>query len=308
MPSQWLPSSGLLKFYYILNLIFLLVILLVKWQAFLFLPLFYIPVLFLFCYGWMKNYQELDVKLTAYTYVLSNSVGVIIVVIVQTILGSIIGIICFGSKEFFELLQEIQDINPSSYKEMKNIKVDKTFGFYVFLFFLAFLIAAGVEETLKYKMVDRIKRMTCINYQSVLGYQICAITAALGFSIMENVGFQLAAGFKTDTTILDLLLTAIERIFIAIPVHCLCGYLIGLRLIRRDIFKQPLSFFDVMKWSVFVHGNFDFWLIMIATHDVGSASIALSGLVVIFTFVAAYCVVGRERKTVADLQSLDLNK
>ena len=257
---------------------------------------------------WKKNRPDIDDQLVAYTYVFSNSIGVVLVVLVQTILGVSIGLMCFGLKTAFELLQQIQDLNPNSYKEMRNLKVDRTFGFYLFLFLLAFLIAAGVEETLKYKMVDRLKKMKGTNGKTAIGYQIYAITAALGFSIMENVGFLLAAGFKPETTILDLLSTATERIFIAIPIHCLCGYLIGLRVVRRDIFKQPLSLFDVMKWSVFLHGNFDFWLIMIAVHTVGSASIGLTGIVLAFFCVAAYCIAKRERKTVTELQNFASEK
>lgn len=191
---------------------------------------------------------------------------------------------------------------------MKNLQVDKNFGYYLFLFLMAFLIAAVIEETLKYKMVDRVKRKMRINYQVVLDYQIYAITASLGFSTMENLAYQVAAGFNSDSKILELLSDVVVRIFIAIPIHCLCGDLIVLRVIRRDIFKQSLSLCDVLKWSVFFHGNFNFWIIMIAVHKVGSSNIGWNALIVVLTAVSGCIVLRRERKIVAELQNFVLNK
>ncbi|UJR19765.1 hypothetical protein I4U23_022899 [Adineta vaga] len=221
----------------------------------------------------------------------------IIVMAVQSVLVTIIGMICFDSEKFFELYQQTQSSDFKSYKDIKNLQVDKNFGFYLFLFLLAFLMAAGLEELLKYQMVNRMKRNICTNYQ------LYVITASLSFSTMENLAYQISAGLHPDSTILDLFYSALTRIFLSIPIHCLCGYLISLRMIRRDIFKQSLSLWNILKWSMFLHGNFNFWILLIAIHSSDSSSIVWNTLVVIFTAVVGYIVVRRERSTVTELQN-----
>lgn len=67
-----------------------------------------------------------------------------------------------------------------------------------------------------------------------------------------------ALGPGGDNSALGVFLNTCGRAFIATPLHVLTGYLIGLQVVRRDVFGERLSLFRVMGWSVFFHGSFDF--------------------------------------------------
>ncbi len=60
-------------------------------------------------------------------------------------------------------------------------------GFYLFLALLAYFVAAGTEETMKY--CTPLRFQACKHSPSKYAYLICALAAALGFSTMENVGY-----------------------------------------------------------------------------------------------------------------------
>lgn len=305
--SRWSTLPTLLKVYSMLNIIALLIILIHNWKAFLFLPAFYIPFIVIYYY-WQNNYPHLDFELIVKIYVLSNSIGMIVVMIVQSMIAIPFGILCFGFKQFFQLYEEIQSSNFKSYKDIKNLSVEKNFSYHIFIFLLSFLMAAGIEETLKYIMVNYAKRKMQRNSPSILDYQIYAIITSLGFSTMENIAFQLAAGFNSNVSILNLFSDAMIRIIVSTPSHCLFGYLIGLRIIRRDIFKQPLSFWDIVKWSIFLHGITNLWILLIAAHDLAPSTTVWNVLAVILSAISGYIVLKRERKIVAKLQNSVVKK
>lgn len=103
------------------------------------------------------------------------------------------------------------------------------------------------------------------SYKVVYGYLLYAVASALGFSTMENIGYVLTGALNKggDDSALGVFLNTCGRAFISTPLHVMTGYLIGLQVVRRDVFGESLPLWRVMGWSVFFHGTFDFGLFVI---------------------------------------------
>jgi len=180
-----------------------------------------------------------------------------------------------------------------------NINLEQDFGFYLCIFLFSFVVAGGVEEALKYFVINRVTRIKP-GYRSVIGYKIIAIAAALGFTVMENIGFQLI--YRSEDYF-ELFLNAIARLFCSTPMHVACSLLIGLRVIQRDIFKQQFTIFGVLKWSIFFHGNFNFWLFIASYGYVGNWRIFFQLISLISSPVGLFYVIRNENKIVSKLQT-----
>lgn len=188
---------------------------------------------------------------------------------------------------------------------LQQLDVDKTLGYYVFLFAMAFCIAALVEESLKLWIVQgacccsttassrssRTTKRGWLCHPSRLLFQlqrhsshsfvvfVAVVAGALGFSFCENVGYVFSASAFSDRV-----LTAVLRGVVSTPLHCLCGGITGVRLAERmqrsrrttsSREKLAASAADDLaswrtKWqliapAVAVHGTFDFQVFLVAS-------------------------------------------
>ena len=132
--------------------------------------------------------------------------------------------------------------------------VSHDFGYYMFLFLLAFIGAAMVEEIAKAMVV----RCTCLPSESVLCIQprdyrpqhqasatvALMLAAAVGFATAENLGYLMSAlvastemeGYEA-LSVGSAALTIVLRSLVSMPVHALCAVYTGLRLTVRDVQK-----------------------------------------------------------------------
>jgi RsiW-degrading membrane proteinase PrsW (M82 family) len=301
--------TGFNKVWIIMNVLILFIVLIVNWRAFLFMPLFYLPLYYVHKV-YKRHATEIAVDELAHQYVIPNSVGCCAVLCAQLILTIIFALIFLGKflQDYLKIMQKAQETQSRVDEDQKELFDSLKYnpGLYVFLFVMGFVIAGLVEESLKYRMINSV-RYRRPNYRVVEGYKLYAIVAALGFSVLENIGYQISFSQSTDN-LGEILLNAVERLLISTPIHVACGYMIGLRVIRRDVYGQQLHLFHVMKWSVFFHGNFDFWLFIIAVTASGAtASFLLELLVVAFTVAAFAYVLKKENKYVDSLRYAGVN-
>jgi RsiW-degrading membrane proteinase PrsW (M82 family) len=162
--------------------------------------------------------------------------------------------------------------------KMYGISIQRTPGLYLFVFLLAFVVAAGTEETLKYLTPLRFR--ACKHSSCPYVYLVCAVACALGFSTVENIGYTFqasggggnngstavtwtpapnahmstptgAGGLETpvgshagageEDVALDFTArayTAYSRAVVAIAAHSLFGALVGLGLTKRQIIPK----------------------------------------------------------------------
>jgi len=161
---------------------------------------------------------------------------------------------------------------------MYGISIKRTPGLYIFVFLLAFVVAAGTEETLKYLTPLRFR--ACKHSACPYVYLVCAVACALGFSTVENIGYTFqasgggggnngstawapapnthistpgAGGVETavgshagageEDVALDFTArayTAYSRAVVAIAAHGLFGALVGLGLTKRQQISKAL--------------------------------------------------------------------
>ncbi|KAG6618895.1 Transmembrane protein [Phytophthora cinnamomi] len=217
---------------------------------------------------------------------------------------------------------------PKLGKMLADLKLDKTVGYYLFLFGGAYIVAGLVEEFLKYWIVQGrccccssrrscgIRRLLCCckskngsvpafsalkqrqqrhgalrgmmcHPSRLLFYHrphanhafvvfLAVIAGALGFSVMENTGFALAAA-----TFRDKIETAALRSISSTSLHCICGGITGVRMAERLLAHRQggseqrgtsAAKADLGRWrtkisvilpAVLIHGTFDAQLFLL---------------------------------------------
>ncbi|GMF09712.1 unnamed protein product [Phytophthora lilii] len=217
---------------------------------------------------------------------------------------------------------------PKMAKVLMDLKIDKTVGYLLFLLAVSFIVAALVEEFLKYWIVQGTcccgssRRVCCIRslfccckskngsvpafsalkqrqqrHGAIRGMMchpsrllfyhrphanhafvvfLAVVAGALGFSVMENTGYALAAA-----TFRDKIATAALRSISSTPLHCICGGITGVRMAERLLAHRQgggeqrgtsAAKADLGRWrtkiaiilpAIIIHGSFDFQLFLV---------------------------------------------
>eukprot|EP00871_Galdieria_phlegrea_P006058 jgi/Galph1/93/GphlegSOOS_G4770.1 len=141
--------------------------------------------------------------------------------------------------------------NPVTFDDTVREKIWQLLLFY---FLNAMVIAAFVEETVKYILALRHRKLVIC--PGVKGVVACAVCGALGLAEMEHVFYCL--NFLLSSEWITAILSGFFRAVIAFWLHCLTGFFIGVRRARVDILGDDISFFAVIWLPVLVHGTMDF--------------------------------------------------
>lgn len=144
--------------------------------------------------------------------------------------------------------------------------IHKSFGYFAFLFFMAYVIAALVEESIKWGVVRcRCPRPCCISVLArtagvnhPMSIVVYVLAGALGFSTIENIVFSCGSHIVIpDQSVADKFLNCMERVLFAVPVHSICAGLTGVQLVRKE-FVGDVEWIMVLVPAIIVHGTFDF--------------------------------------------------
>jgi hypothetical protein len=142
---------------------------------------------------------------------------------------------------------------------------------------MAFLVAACTEEALKYFLILRVRRARPL-FADWRGFMLFAVAGALGFSTIENVFYTFSAyespSRGTTGSWSEVLATALERVLVSSPIHCLCALLTSMGVARRDGFGVKLPLWRVLGLPVFVHGGFDCALMLLAATSPGISDLS----------------------------------
>jgi RsiW-degrading membrane proteinase PrsW (M82 family) len=126
-------------------------------------------------------------------------------------------------------------------------------GTLLFNFVAAFVVAALVEEGLKFIFLYAFTfKSPEFNYR--FDGVIYAVFVSMGFAILENVLYVIQGGFSV----------AISRALLSLPLHATCGVYMGTYYGQQKVrsLTQPVSFGSValacLPLSVLIHGFYDF--------------------------------------------------
>jgi RsiW-degrading membrane proteinase PrsW (M82 family) len=118
----------------------------------------------------------------------------------------------------------LTNANLSDLKSQQEYLKSHIFGVIIFIFFMAFVVAAGVEETMKHFVVR------CCQFPSTLkdphSVLVYLLAAALGFATAENIEYVFGAQVPVVpglTVLEDELLVLLMRVLT--PIHAICSVL-----------------------------------------------------------------------------------
>ena len=253
------------------------------------LPILFIPTVALY-FVYQRYYSaHVELNLLVHTYATAFTLGALIVAFLETLLT-----VVFASFTLYWQLDELakwllQQGGPSGAIGTAGGDssdpfgfISKTVGFFFFIFLVAFCVAGCVEESLKYALTVRIKRLTP-GFADRNGFLLYAATAALGFSTFENIGY----AYIVTAPALAVLLNIASRVLVSTPLHVCCGFLTGIGVVRRDVYGEKLPLWRVMALPVAIHGAFDFFLILAAALMADDwPLLGVEAAIVVATFVA----------------------
>jgi RsiW-degrading membrane proteinase PrsW (M82 family) len=224
-------------------------------------------------------------------------VAAVLVLLVETAIA-IVAIIPLLWDQLPTLMEEFIPQGDGVSKDANDIfsAVKPTVGFYVLIFILAYISAGCCEEGMKYILATRVKKWTP-GFRDRDGFLLYAVAGALGFSTVENIGY----AFNSLTPWYAALVGVLTRVIISTPIHVCCAYLVGIGVVRRDVFGERLRLWRILAVPVVLHGSFDFFL-MIAAATLESDSLDLLLIecaVVAVTGVALGLAIRWEKRKIA---------
>jgi RsiW-degrading membrane proteinase PrsW (M82 family) len=117
--------------------------------------------------------------------------------------------------------------------------------------FMAFFVAALVEELLKYFVA----LWGLSRAQNCAAAVVYSLAGALGFASLENCLYIMSSGLGIAG-----FGTALARSVVSVPLHASTGIIIGVCLGRRKFKGVHMPAWKVLRFPILVHGMFDFAL------------------------------------------------
>jgi len=315
--EQWDTLTTWLKVFIVFLIAIFIILLAAQWQVGVVMPLVLLPTYLLYR-QWAKHYQEVELYMLLRVYATAFVPGALVVMLIEGVITVLFIVIILPDalRQLVKGLGEDPSKSPTSPDGRKNppglefLSLPESAPLFIFLFLLAYVSAGGVEESLKYYLTRKVNKLRPA-YKNIRGITLYAVAAALGFSTVENIGY-VSSGAAMDPSFLAVFVNALGRVLISTPLHLMCGYLMALRLCRREVLGElSLGRFRLLFPSVFWHGSFDFFLFVIMVLSQrwsdkpgeDMKSLAWMSLVVVACFVGLYMNIRQEKKKIQ--QALD---
>ena len=215
--------------------------------------------------------RQADITALTYVYFGSATLGMVAVLAGQALLLKAILKPLFGEQadgyvaEFMR--SSIKDLTPEQLAY--RAKLASSWRNYAFLLAFTFIGAGGLEELLKYAPIVLLRRQRQrsgdkrpIPKEVLVQY---AVTAALGFSTLENIAYSRMA-VKAGERGWKLALTIFERTIAGGPGHCLTAALVAINAARLGDYRTtPSSLWSILSGPIAWHGAFDFMLFAVSS-------------------------------------------
>jgi len=216
----------------------------------------------------------------------TNGSGSSAVVSIFQIFGGIFSLVTSKDSTFLVDAAAVTDDDAANRADLKNKIVFVVIG----IFLEAFVIAAGVEETMKHFIVRYCQFPTLLkNPHAILVY---LMAGALGFATSENVeyvfgttGSPIPGANQIEGELFVLLLRVL------LPVHVICSVIQAANLSKVLCGGQQMHLFFVLLPAIILHGMFDFVLFMFSTfaYIYDADSIQLDIISMIVAAIIAIC-------------------
>lgn len=241
------------------------------------------PVLTLYFVWWRSNRHAANLDTVVKMFASGFLPGAIIALVVESLLTLLFALVCFADQipAVIASLRLHLSVTESGSAELPLLpddgkpeiatfflsSIQKSFGYFVFLFFMAYVIAALVEESIKWGVVQcKCPFRCCIpvvgnitpGVTHPMSIVVYVLAGGLGFSTVENIFYTCSSHVVIpDLSVGEKFLNCMERVLFAVPVHSICAGLTGVQLIRKE-FIGDVEWIMVLVPAVLVHGTFDF--------------------------------------------------
>ena len=224
-----------------------------------FLPLVLLPACVVYQIYARRLYAQVEINVLMTTFMLGFTLAALAVLLAESVIALIGAVITIWPQlsNVWEAMKQSQSGDQQQQLEQLLSSVELTPGVYVLLFIIAYISAGLVEESMKYVLTSRISRVTP-GYRDKRGFLLYAVAGAVGFSTIENIGYS----FQTLSPWWQVLLGVAVRVFISSPVHVACALLVGIGVVRREVFGQRVPLWRILCLPVLLHGSFDFFLML----------------------------------------------
>jgi RsiW-degrading membrane proteinase PrsW (M82 family) len=170
------------------------------------------------------------------------------------LLAQLLLAVVFAALLFFDMLSDL--FTSTDADDWSEVELPRNFRFWLFFFLLSYVVAAGTEESLKFLVTRGILEQRP-QHRAAATMLLGGVTAALGFSTIENVMYVLGA-VNSSSSVAAWAFELASRLLVASPLHCLTGFLIGIGIAKRDVYGDPgLPWWRILLAPVLIHGTYD---------------------------------------------------
>ncbi|GFF72115.1 hypothetical protein IFM61392_02665 [Aspergillus lentulus] len=207
-----------------------------------------------------------------WTFTLSGTLGLAAAAVVQMGICQAVSAALFSSEELrTEFWTEFGRTTIAGLTEeqlLRRAELASSWQNWVFNGALTYVAAGLVEELLKYVPVIYARRRDAKKEQRRdRAYIDYVLASALGFSVVENIGFIYSACEGGRESWPKLLLTFVERVVLGQLGHLSVACLTALRATRRDYHGDSLGLWEVIGPAVLFHGTYNFALMSVSAME-----------------------------------------
>ncbi|GAQ05433.1 hypothetical protein ALT_2754 [Aspergillus lentulus] len=207
-----------------------------------------------------------------WTFTLSGTLGLAAAAAVQMGICQAVSAALFSSEELrTEFWTEFGRTTIAGLTEeqlLRRAELASSWQNWVFNGALTYVAAGLVEELLKYVPVLYARRRDAKKKQRRdRAYIDYVLASALGFSVVENIGFIYSACEGGRESWPKLLLTFVERVVLGQLGHLSVACLTALRATRRDYHGDSLGLWGVICPAVLFHGTYNFALMSVSAME-----------------------------------------
>ncbi len=205
------------------------------------------------------------------SYLGAGTVGMVVVLALESVLSYGFAILLFGSEtktylDEWNLQNEDRagaiDGYSTQHKDIRKHMVSR-WQYVLFLVLGSYIAVAMVEEGVKYCSLMAVRRFRAVTSEA--DYVTYAMASALGMGTVESVAFIYQACQSESGP--KIAIFVFQRAFLGAPGHAMTSCLLAINVIRRDLRGESMSLWQVMRLPVFLHGTFDFVLFYISAVD-----------------------------------------
>lgn len=235
-------------------------------------PILLLPTVWLF---WSLNTSDgapsVDPETMICSYLGAGTVGMVVVLALESVLSYGFAILLFGSETQTYLNEwnlqnehhaDAIDTFSIEHRDVRKNMVSR-WQYVLFLVLGSYIAVAMVEEGVKYFSLMAVRRFRAVTSEA--DYVTYAMASALGMGTVESVAFIYQACQSESGP--KIAIFVFQRAFLGAPGHAMTSCLLAINVIRRDLRGESMSLWQVMRLPVFLHGTFDFILFYISAVD-----------------------------------------